>query len=82
MTVKEAWSFVRAKFNDVKPETAYELEKIYVFSIRPADTKPGFGTGAVVITVDRNTGEVSSLPADSPELRQGSHFRFIDPSTL
>lgn len=77
-TADMAWSKIKDVMNDVEAETAYELEKLYVFSVRPSETPSGFSTGSVVITVDKRTGKIEGVMGDDSKLRKGSYFKMLD----
>lgn len=82
MLVKEAWEKVHAIQKNSAPETAYELDELYVFSIRPKESSPGVSTGSTVITVNKKTGKVEGVVGDDPRLTRGKTFKFIKISEI
>lgn len=76
----EAWSKVKDAMGDVEVETAYEIDELFVFSIRPAGAKPGFSTGTMVMTVDKTSGKFDSLQVGHPRLLSGNTFQMLEPS--
>ena len=82
MTPQEAWVKVQKEVSDVVVETAYEIDKLYVFSIRPSETKPGHLTFTTIMTVDKRSGKVEGLLMDDPRLLRGKYLKMLDPSTF
>ena len=80
MTSKEAWSIVKSKIENVEPETANEIDKYYIFSLRPIGAQPGFSTGTAVIIINKSSGEMDSTIIGDPRLTQGASFKMIDTS--
>lgn len=79
LDANQAWLKLKKSIANVEVETIYELEDLYVFSLRSIGSKPGACTGTVGVTVHKETGKIEGIMGDDPRLYKGSTLKLLDP---